>query len=63
MEEKEFDVYKQQEIKKLKLDMEKLAKKKVFVEKELKLKLDNHNKTVLTLKQEIKRKDNEIKCN
>lgn len=43
--------------------MDKLAKSKDFYEKELKVKLDNHNKTVYSLKLELKKKDTEIKKN
>jgi len=60
-EENEYQVYKKNEIKNLRNEMEKLLKKKVYYEKQLKQKLDNQNKAVNSLKNALKQKDEEIK--
>jgi len=40
-EEKEFDVYKKTEVKRIREEMDKLEKKKCFYDKEFKSKMDN----------------------
>lgn len=60
-EEKEFDVYKKTEVKRIREEMDKLEKKKCFYDKEFKSKMDNQKKTIQQLKTELKKKDDSIK--